>query len=1704
MIRKFLFISASVLMISLSGNALASSLLEGREAAQLIPGADRIRVSEAQTPTFVHFSKASEPALEGFNQFLAISLKLSSDFKFIQYETFEDEIGMKHIRYHQTWKGIPVLHAMLIVHTLNNKVVSFNGEYLLDTPNSSQPQIGEDAARSKALQSMPANLYKWQIPAEEAMLKRETGDANATFFPKGELKIFISTDGKYKGAARLAYRFDVYAQEPFGRKYLVIDAENGNLLASFDRIQHIDAVGSATTAYSGVKSITTDMVTASSYRLRETGRGLGVETYNLNNGTNYGAATDFTDADNNWVYAAGNLDRYALDAHYGAEKTYDYFLNVHNRNSINNAGFAIKSYVHYSTNYVNAFWDGSRMTYGDGNATYTPLTSMDIVGHEITHGLTEYTANLVYSYQSGAINESYSDIFGTTIESYAASGTFDWLIGEDIGGAFRSMSNPNAFGDPDTYLGTNWYTGSGDNGGVHYNSGVGNYWYYLLVEGGIGTNDFGTAFNVSGLGLTDAGKIAFRALTVYLSSNSQYTDWRFYAEQAASDLFGACSNQLQQTSNAWAAVGVPATGGGINLIISSSGSTTFCSGSSVVLSTSNTSADSYQWYNGSNAIGGATGSSYTASASGNYSLRAVFCGTNTITSNTIAVNVSTASAVLSGNTLSCNGSPVTLSVNATPGYSRQWNLNGTPISGATGTTYSASTSGSYSVTMNAVAIPQSVYNSSGTTSIPDASCTGGTGTIAISSAPALVPSSIISVSVNITHTYTGDLSLILEAPNGDFLGLTNNVGGAGDNFTNTVFSDNGTSQVPSSGAPYTGTYKPWQSTFTVCSVTTNRTSFGGIGGGSINPNGNWRLRVYDSYGADVGVINSWAITIGSFTSPIPNCGPFTSNTLAVSITNPSAPVITAGGPTTFCQGGSVSLSSSYPSSNTWSTGSTTASINANQSGSYSVTYVDANSCSVTSAPVQVTVNPNPTVSISASGPVAFCDGGSVVLSANQSPVQWSNGATTQSITVSADGAFTALYTNANNCSATSNSIVVDERAIPVIGVTPNQTICNGNSVTLNATGASSYSWSPTTGLSAGSGASVNASPTTTTAYTVTGTDANGCTGSAGVSVTVNSCLPSTQLRSSDCGYQYFNMQSSIVADPVSGATQYEFEFRDITNTLYATRLQTSRTLALASVTPAIQWGTSYQVRVRAYQGSTAGVYGTSCTIALVPDPNVVPVPLTQLRTQDCGKLNFSLSSIIYANQINGATKYEFEFRNASATIVVATKSQTVYYTTLQSVVPALQWNTQYSVRARAYFGDSYPGNYGPACMIGTIPDPASTGIPNTQLSTSSCGATGLAQNSSISCVTVPNANLYTWEFSNPSTSVVFATRNTSSPSLVLNSVTPALQWGTSYHVRVKGSVSGVSGNYSTVCSITLMPDPALTGVPQTRLNSASCSNQTLTLTSSIVALNVAGATQYEFEFRNASATAVVATRISTSSTCFINQVVPALQWGTQYSVRVRAYIGTVAGSYGQACLIGFIPNPALGVPNTQLRSSDCGRLNFTATSSIVADAVAAATQYQFEITNAATSALVANVTQASRTLALSGLNPALSTGQYNVRVRAFIGSYQGNFGATCVIGIVSGSRQADDVVLNNEPQNMLRELKLFPNPSESIAQLILVSPDSEPIQVTIFDLGGRLVQSLQAGSNTTYFIGEQFESGVYIIRARAASGWEASTRMIKH
>ncbi|MEO5569904.1 MAG: M4 family metallopeptidase [Bacteroidia bacterium] len=628
--KKIILNAIAILLIA---NLTHARDLSGTDAQRMITGAEKIRIAEVSSvPEYIQFRAGSEINFSTFEKWAHSNLNLSAEFGFVLLNKSTDKQGFTHYRYQQKINGVPVQGTMYIVHVKGNRVTSMNG-LLFDKINTGAPSISKTAALNNALDDMKASVYRWQVPGWEQHIKDVQNDPAATWYPKGEL-VYAPENGKYTSENyRLCYKFDVYAQQPLDREYVFVDAVTGKVIYKINRIHDADVTGSATTAYSGVHTITTDSVNATTYRLRETTRGLGVETYDLQQGTNY-MNTDFTDTDNNWNNVNPQLDQYATDAHWGAEMTYDYFLLKHSRNSIDDAGQKLISYVHYDVNYTNAFWDGTEMTYGDGGGGYTPLTSLEIAGHEISHGVTENTCALIYADEPGGLNESFSDCMGNAIRYYGKQpATIDWLIGNEIGGTpFRNMANPNQYQNPDCYNGLYWYAPNE----VHNNSGVMNFWFYLLSEGGTGTNDLSDAYNVSGLGIDTAAAILYRAWSVYMFPTSEYANARAYTIQSAIDLYGPCTPEVIAVTNAWYAVGVgdafiPGVSSDFSAV-----TTSFCQFPSDVNFTNlSNNAGTFTWDFGDGGTSTAVNPVHTYNAYGSYDVKLVAdagtCGIDSVT-----------------------------------------------------------------------------------------------------------------------------------------------------------------------------------------------------------------------------------------------------------------------------------------------------------------------------------------------------------------------------------------------------------------------------------------------------------------------------------------------------------------------------------------------------------------------------------------------------------------------------------------------------------------------------------------------------------------------------------------------------------------------------------------------------------------------------------------------------------------------------------------------------------------------------------------------------------------------------------------------------------------------------------------------------------------------------------------------------------------
>lgn len=512
---------------------------------------------ETHLPGFIEFQKGNQINQSEFANWSGTALNLPIHSTLQAYSVEKDELGFTHTRYRQYVNGVPVQGTMVITHAKDGVVEAVNGDYFVNFQSaySRAAVISKEAALQAALGKMNAKSYMWENKAMEASIRQATQQPDFSYEPKGELVIVHKENADYSAANMvLAYRFDIFAEEPFARQNIFVDAVTGEVVATETLLHSADETGTANTLYSGTRTISSSK-SGSNYSLLETGRGTGIET------KKWPSKASITNSSANWNIT--NTDRYGLDAHWGAEMSYDYYNTVHKRNSLDGNGIKLLSYIHNSDP-MNAYWTGDYMLYGDGNGNdVKAFAALDVCGHELTHGVITHSANLTYSNESGALNEGFADIFGTCVEAFARPGAneHNWVMGTDFTTNLnwqRSLKDPGAHKKPDTYKGTNWATGTADNGGVHTNSGPIGHWFYLLSEGGTGTNDKGDAFDVKAITIAKAEKIAFRALTTYMTQSTNYSGARTAAIKAATDLYGACSPEVIATTNAFYAIGVGA------------------------------------------------------------------------------------------------------------------------------------------------------------------------------------------------------------------------------------------------------------------------------------------------------------------------------------------------------------------------------------------------------------------------------------------------------------------------------------------------------------------------------------------------------------------------------------------------------------------------------------------------------------------------------------------------------------------------------------------------------------------------------------------------------------------------------------------------------------------------------------------------------------------------------------------------------------------------------------------------------------------------------------------------------------------------------------------------------------------------------------------------------------------------------------------
>jgi Zn-dependent metalloprotease len=517
------------------------------------------RLANASTPNTgaVHWGKPNEaPRAILFNpgtvtpaQFLSninTYLNTPGEFTFSEVESNTDQLGMRHRLLQQYYKGLPLEGMTYRVHEKAGFVTSANGRAVKEINLDMRVMLTEAQAFQRALQYTHTQ-HNTVMPGKKLIVSK-----NFTYAPES---FFIA----------FQYDIDVTLVE---RWRVSIDARTGELINQVSLVNTcghnteplLPGTGTGTSSYYGTRTIRVDQSGTSSTMQGQTEHGGRISTYDFKNNPlivlqlGIPVSTPVFYSSNN-VYNSV-YQRPAVSAQWAAEQAYEYYFKKHNRNSFDNNGGMIKCYVHLDKALNNAFWTGKVLAFGDGSNN-NPLVELDVIGHEFTHGVTQYEAGLSYSYESGALNESFSDIMAKAIEFDTFGDTATWQVGRHhTSGGLRDFSNPNSKGQPDTYAGDLWYTGTGDSGGVHYNSGVQNFWFYLLCKGGSGVNDRGESYAINAIGIEAATRIAYRNLTEYLGSSSSYLDARIGALLAAADLYGSNSATYREVDKAWDAVGV--------------------------------------------------------------------------------------------------------------------------------------------------------------------------------------------------------------------------------------------------------------------------------------------------------------------------------------------------------------------------------------------------------------------------------------------------------------------------------------------------------------------------------------------------------------------------------------------------------------------------------------------------------------------------------------------------------------------------------------------------------------------------------------------------------------------------------------------------------------------------------------------------------------------------------------------------------------------------------------------------------------------------------------------------------------------------------------------------------------------------------------------------------------------------------------------
>lgn len=501
-------------------------------------------------------------------------LGTGSDHSFTLFKEYKDQLGIKHSMYQHFYKGVKVMDDVVMLHEKDGRLTYVNGEIISKINVSANQQLSSEKIKSIITSDLNTSKKVKFSNTEDVIAKVVKGRSTELYHTS---------------------KVEALSMTPLQNFIYYIDNASGTIVKKISKIHHSDTPSVSSTYYKGDQAITVDSYNGS-FRLKDNARNI-----HTMNGTNFdidtinGGIINVTEYINPVANYTATDTKPPVEAHWAMKNAYDYYVNRHNRNSYDGNGSKIDNYYNYNFGGIYGGLNAAAldtplyggivcMLYGNGTALLgllslaNPLVGLDIAGHEYSHLVIGRNGlgGLNYEGESGAINESIADMMGTAIEFYSGINP-NWTIGEGITKPsifdvsptpyIRSMSAPNSAQSllgspqPDTYNGTYWKDPTvltDDYGGVHNNSGIGNYWFYLLSAGGSGTNDIGNAFNVTGITIQKAEKIIYHTLTAYMTPNMTYLDLYNATQQAVTDLYGASGTEQQQNINAWYAVGIGA------------------------------------------------------------------------------------------------------------------------------------------------------------------------------------------------------------------------------------------------------------------------------------------------------------------------------------------------------------------------------------------------------------------------------------------------------------------------------------------------------------------------------------------------------------------------------------------------------------------------------------------------------------------------------------------------------------------------------------------------------------------------------------------------------------------------------------------------------------------------------------------------------------------------------------------------------------------------------------------------------------------------------------------------------------------------------------------------------------------------------------------------------------------------------------------